>query len=222
MIKKLKAHKWLSMMSAVFIGLGLVFYFNAFFSKGVYFYDHFLPEVDSQSGTVYQNRNYKIEVTEAKNTASEVDVIYTFPYDEPQTYSLAFRDGTNWGRGIAYVEDDQGEIITEEDDDYFSNAPTFYVNSVPVDGYQLSPKHVVDMAKGDYYQIRGQVDLLIMAFIIFIITAVDITFPLFFFKLKYFLSVNDPEPSDFYLAIQRMSWIALPIMGLFIMLLAIT
>lgn len=52
---------------------------------------------------------------------------------------------------------------------------------------------------------------------------IDILFPRFFFLLSHSLSVNHPEPSDFYLMTQRISRVLEPViaavlllMGLFI------
>lgn len=42
---------------------------------------------------------------------------------------------------------------------------------------------------------------------------VDIYFPNLFFNMRYGLSVNNPEPSDYYLAIQKVGWVFLPIIA---------
>lgn len=40
-----------------------------------------------------------------------------------------------------------------------------------------------------------------------LLAAVDIAFPLAFFYLRYSFSVNNPEPSDFYLSMQKVGWV---------------
>ena len=40
-----------------------------------------------------------------------------------------------------------------------------------------------------------------------LLAAVDIAFPLVFFYLRYSFSVQNPEPSDFYLSMQKVGWV---------------
>lgn len=51
-----------------------------------------------------------------------------------------------------------------------------------------------------------------------LLTAVDIAFPLAFFYFRYSFSVNNPEPSDFYLSMQKVGWVVgtAVILGLYI------
>ena len=46
------------------------------------------------------------------------------------------------------------------------------------------------------------------------IAALDIAFPKALFYLRHFLSVQDPEPTDFYLAMQKVSWVILTAVAL--------
>ena len=38
----------------------------------------------------------------------------------------------------------------------------------------------------------------------------DVAFPLALFKLQHMLDVRDPEPTDFYLGMQRVGWVIYP------------
>jgi len=49
--------------------------------------------------------------------------------------------------------------------------------------------------------------LLAMAVAFAVITAVAVAFPEHLFHWNHFLSVRNPEPTDFYLATQRISWV---------------
>jgi len=77
------------------------------------------------------------------------------------------------------------------------------------------------MATKKDVEFRGQIPFLLMALIILLITWVDIKFPLFLFTLRHFMSVEDPEPSEFYLMMQKLSWYVLPIIALGLMVMAI-
>ncbi|MFA9377156.1 MAG: hypothetical protein ACERKZ_10450 [Lachnotalea sp.] len=50
---------------------------------------------------------------------------------------------------------------------------------------------------------------------------IDIKFPLFFFQTRHLLEVSNPEPSDFYMFMQRISWVVYPVIGTVLMIMAI-
>jgi hypothetical protein len=65
------------------------------------------------------------------------------------------------------------------------------------------------------------VRFLMPAIFLIIFTVIDRMFPLFFFKLRHFLDVKDPEPSDLYIAVQRLSWYAYPVITAILLIAAI-
>lgn len=73
--------------------------------------------------------------------------------------------------------------------------------------YELMPSQVVRFAHGPSTTCRG--DWLIYALGVFLslITAVAAAFPEHLFHWNHFLSVRDPEPTDFYMDCQRVSWV---------------
>lgn len=73
--------------------------------------------------------------------------------------------------------------------------------------YELFPSQVMRFVNGSATACRG--DWLIYALAVFLslITAVCAAFPEHLFYLNHFLSVRDPEPTDFYMACQRVSWV---------------
>lgn len=73
--------------------------------------------------------------------------------------------------------------------------------------YELFPTEVVRFAHGPSTTCRG--DWLIYALGVFLslITAVAAAFPEHLFHWNHFLSVRDPEPTDFYMDCQRVSWV---------------
>lgn len=50
---------------------------------------------------------------------------------------------------------------------------------------------------------------------------IDFRYPLFFFRLSHCIDVDDPQASEFYIAMQRASWIIYPIIGVALMIAAI-
>lgn len=94
-----------------------------------------------------------------------------------------------------------------------------YDNHSPFDdSYNVSIHHVVTTAFRDNVITRGSWPFLILAMLLLLITAIDIKWPLFIFTLNNFLSVKNPEPSDFYISMQKISWVVFPVISLFMLL----
>jgi hypothetical protein len=128
------------------------------------------------------------------------DIIFEGRYREGDVF-LFDKNGEPVFEGI-------GRIIVNNQNPYKSDYEIYLIN-------------VVKLASGEYEEIRGKVELLIMALFLIAIIAIDIKFPLFFFQLKHFLSVKDPEPSEFYIAMQRATWYVIPAIAVIILLAAI-
>ena len=47
-----------------------------------------------------------------------------------------------------------------------------------------------------------------------LLAAAMVAFPRFFFRFQHALSVRDPEPTDFYLAMQKVNWVLLTAVAL--------
>lgn len=89
------------------------------------------------------------------------------------------------------------------------------------DDYKISAIKVIDLVALANDTIRGELGYLILAILIFVLTLIDIKYPLLFFNLKYMFSVKDPEPSEFYISMQQISWIVMPIIGLILLIVAV-
>lgn len=234
---------FLKVLLCIFVIAVMIFYFKAFFTTGVYFNDTFLKKkvVNSDSHYIGESLYGTIHITVkgVKNKDRYADVIYSLPNGIHMQYTVTFKDASNWDLGIVNIKDEKGNIIFEGfEGEYDKDSPFLYDKSgkpliedvirVVIDGenpydedYTVPLKNVADMATFSNDTIRGRYDYLILAIFIFIFTAVDIKFPLFFFKLKHFLDVKDPEPSDFYVFMQRISWYVLPVIGIILMITAI-
>lgn len=59
---------------------------------------------------------------------------------------------------------------------------------------------------------RGSIGLYLLMVLLTLILMVDVAYPLALFKLKHRLDVRDPEPTDFYLAMQKAGWVLYPML----------
>lgn len=177
-----------------------------------------------------------ITVNGLKNTQSDVEVNYSLPNDLLKKYTVNFKDAGNWDLGINHIKDGEGNIIFEGEyrkDSLFlydkSGQPVIDFSSrVHIDGvtpynqdYNIPLKSMVDLANFSNETIRGRYYFIVFAIILIVITAIDVKFPLFFFMLKNHWDVRDPEPSDFYITMQRCSWYAIPSIALILFISAI-
>jgi len=215
------------------------FYFKVFFTTGVYFDDTFLKKEVENSESHYIGKSIygdiSIIVKGLKNKQNSAKVIYRLPNDINMQYTVSFENTSNRNLSIVSVKDEKGNIIFEgkynKDSPFLidnNGEPLMDYGQIIVneenpynEGYTIPIKNVVDMATFSNDTIRGRYEYLILAAILFIFTAIDIKFPLFFFNLRHFLNVRDPEPSDFYIAMQRIGWYVYPAIGVVLMIAAI-
>ena len=226
----------LSLFLIVLLGL----YFKAFFTTGVYFDDIFLKKEVVSSDTYYKGKNrfgrIQITVKGQLNKNNSADVLYSFPNNINKQYTVTFKAAKDWTLGIENIKDEDGKIIFEgeyQKGSYFlfdKNGEPFMDDTINVfiegqnpytEEYRVPLKNVADFALFGVESIRGKYEFLIMAILIFLYTALDIKYPLFLFNLKNGLSVKDPEPSDLYLTMQKFSWYASPVIGIFLMIAAL-
>ena len=67
----------------------------------------------------------------------------------------------------------------------------------------------------------GTPELMLIALMMLIFWLIDVWFPNFFFTMRYSMSVNNPEPSDYYLAVQQAEWVIIPILVVIFMALSL-
>jgi hypothetical protein len=171
-----------------------------------------------------------------KNEHKSSEVTFRLPGDLNFNYTVNFIDKNYWDTGIDSIVDQNGSILFEGGDNGNTNILIRNNNKRPIfedpkstrsyvvrdKYYKISPKAISDLAYGDIARFRGNFEILFVAIIFFVVTIIDINFPLFFFKLNHFLSVRDPEPSEFYLTMQRASWVIMPLIGIILLILAVT
>ncbi|MCT2536282.1 hypothetical protein NC661_13405 [Aquibacillus koreensis] len=219
------------LLSIIILGLAFL-YCKSFFSYGIYFgHDQvFLKKKETVSEIQYigdnWRGNYQITIKGEKNDRASADVTYELPNNIKRDFKIKLKDANNWEKGIENIENENGKIVLSEngqivDEPIVDIGFEEYGESPYTDDYQVPLRSIEDLVIGAEDRIRGEVTLVIIAFFIFIYTAIDYKFPLLFFKLSNFLEVRDPEPHDFYLFMQRLSWYMFPIIGLIILVLAL-
>ncbi|SKC79272.1 hypothetical protein [Maledivibacter halophilus] len=234
-LKKAYIKIFLSILIIFILGI----YFKTFFTIGVYFNDTFLKKEVISSDNHYRDEDIygDIHITVKQNNDESVQVLYRLPNNINEEYTVNFKEASNGESEVDSIEDEEGEIIFEGK--YIKGSSILLdKNGEPIlDGifrisfpgqnpyennYKISLLNIVKFATFEKDRIRGKVELLIFAVFILIIWLIDIKFPLFFFKLRNFLEVKDPEPSEFYIMIQRISWFVYPAIALVLLIVAIS
>ena len=212
----------------------LFFYFKTFFTSGIYFGEVFLKKEIVVSDIHYRGSDvygdYHIMVTGINNKDKSTDVIYRLPSNINRKFKVTFKDVDSEYRDWKNVTiaDEKGNLLFEgqyQEETLFlidkNGKPMmdFAVRAVvngesPYDEeFEVPLKEVADIASFASETIRGEYPYLFIALILFAVLLIDIKFPLLFFNLEHFLDVRDPEPSDYYLFMQKASHYVLPIVG---------
>lgn len=215
-------------------------YFLAFFTTGAKYDDTFLKKEVVASDTHYVGRNIwgtiHITVKSLDETQRNFNVIYRLPNNINKAFTVNFTEAdNNLDRGVI-IKDESGSLLFEgeyhrEGSFLFDKNGHLFIDGISqasVSGqspynsyYKIYLGNVVSFAAFENDTIRGDVRFLLLAVFLIILTAIDMRFPLFFFKLKYAFAVNDPEPSDFFLAMQRISWYAYSIIAFILLICAV-
>lgn len=236
---------FIKIIIGILIILIFIFYFKVFSTKGAYFYGIFLKKEVFSSGTQYTGNSKKGSIQiivkgQIKNQSS-VDVIYRLPNNVNYYYTVNFDDVTGPYIGIQNIKDKDGKIAFSggnysRDIHYLTSkdGQTIFDTQVIVNGEspynsdyiiypdnEVSLSNVVSFATSENDLIRGQYEYLVPAIFILVFTLIDIKFPLFFFYIRNFLVVKDPEPSELYTTIQRAGWLIGPAIAFILMIAAI-
>lgn len=233
--------KYIIILLSILLLLILTIYFKTFFTTGAYFEDTFLKKEVISSDNHYIGKSMygdiHIIVKGIENKHKSANIIYRLPNNINKQYTVNFKDASNWGLGIENIKDGHGKKIFEGEykkGDRFlfdkSGKPLlkgsirFRMDGVNPykNGYKISLLNIAKFANFEKDRFRGDFELLMLAILLFVLVTIDIKFPLFFFTISHFLDVKDPEPSDFYIMMQRMSWVAYPLIAVVLMITAIT
>jgi len=205
-------------------------YFKVFFTKGVVYDEVFLKKVVSGKETKYTGRgrwgDIHITVRGIKGIDDNINVILMLPGNITGEYNVSFENDDSHFMEKVIIKDNSNNIIFEgryREGDIFlydKNGEPFIegIGYITVNeqspynpDYKIYLKSVADFASGEGEQIRGDVRTLLLSLLLTIILVIDIKYPLFFFRLRHAISVENPEPSGFYITMQRISWYIYPV-----------
>ena len=117
-----------------------------------------------------------------------------------------FSGGCDRDSGALYLEDGSREIGPLVH--YFTSYSSSW------DNFALEASDVVRFAMGPDTVCRGSWTAYALGVFFSLLAATMVAFPRFFFRFQHALSVRDPEPTDFYLAMQKVNWVLLTAVAL--------
>lgn len=214
----------LLVLSSIILVIFLIWYITFFNQKVINFNGESLVQTKLDDSTQYKG-NYLfdpilITVQNNDQNTEEIIVEYNLPNNLYFKYLVYFEKTQNYGKKIRILQDNKEifngiynnsqsslYLYTNNMEPYLDDELRIIVNNdyYPRD-YTPSLSSIARFATGDGVENRGNIYLIIMFFIVLIIYFIDIKFPLFFFVLHNFMSVKDPEPTEFYLFMQKLSW----------------
>lgn len=82
----------------------------------------------------------------------------------------------------------------------------------PWHGFEVDKHHAMGFALGPKLEARGSWGMYFLLLFLTLLLALDAAFPMSLFYLRHCCDVRDPEPSDFYLACQKIGWAVYPLL----------
>lgn len=207
---------------SIIILMGL--YFFAFFTKDANYDDTFLRKEVIYSDNHYIGRNQwgniHITVKGLEGKDNNFEVIFRLPNNINKAFTVNFTDDDNFRHGVSiknesdkllfegYYRKDSPFLFDKNDNPFLEGTGLIFINdqSPYNSDYNIYFENIVRFAAFENDTIRGDVRFLLFAILLIIVTAIDLKFPLFFFNLRYFIAVEDPKPSELYIAMQRIFW----------------
>lgn len=239
-----KYNKLIKVAIIILIFLSLI-YLRFFFQKGILYDDVFLVQKKTSEGIDFQGKsrwgNLKLTVKDDHLKEGNIIVDYHLPNNIHNKYEVEFTevmpnykqkvkitDRTGQvifkgfytaNSGFIFLTDELEEIVFPElHFDIIENPPKNPYDS----SYEITPYNIINLATKRNLGIRGKGQPFVFAILLLIITAIDIKYPLLFFRLDTFLNVEDAKPSEFFLTMQKIGWFAMPFISLILLIVAVT
>lgn len=204
------------------------------FRKGVVFEETLLRCTESGESRVYSGKAHgeEIEITVTHVSDTLTEVVYVI--------GDRIRDVCTLETGLPEIRTEHGSMvkqlcITRNDRILFEGGrdpdqefgwydkdgqwdPTIMmaVSSVVYSGqdhwdrYETTAGSVIAFANGPELVHRGSIGLYLLMAALTLLLMLDVAYPRVLFHLQHFLDVRDPEPSDFYLGMQKVAWVIYP------------
>ena len=204
--------------------------------KGVEFEGGLLRRTETEEPVIYngkvQGERVKITVTDCpdeQRTAVEVQVgdrvrdecvvetgLPPIQADQlgPVEHIRITRNGQLLFEGGYTAEHDMGWYDLEGNWDPFTMSVSY--SSTAGDDYwehyETDRGTILSFARGPQLVSRGSWELYFAMLLLSALLALDAAYPLALFRCQHMCDVKDPEPSDFYLGMQRAGWCIYPIL----------
>ncbi|MCD6322332.1 MAG: hypothetical protein J7L77_04840 [Clostridiales bacterium] len=240
----LKKEKWILITFIILCCILTALYLIVFFQPGIKMEGEFLIKHKSEGQVLYKSDSLwgemKIFRLGHKNVDAMAEIIYELPGNINRYYKVTFANKNNWREGIVQIKDENGDVLFYGTSMYSypfllnasgnpyrepHNSSVYFgggVQKSPFDEeYEISLAQVANIASGYRGNIRGDGKLLFLAAFMILIVTIDFLNPLLLFDLRHVLWANNAEPSDFYIAIQRLGWSVYPIMIIVLLLLSL-
>ena len=202
--------------------------------KGVYFEGALLrPSFPSENVTVYTGKAHgdPVTVTVTRDSAARATVEFSirgvlddvfvveYPLEPVRTEYGHTVDGVRVTKnGKPLFEGGYGAADSYgwyDLDGAFDSSGFFTVRggtSDPWYGFEVGKHYAMRFALGPELESRGSWGMYFMMLVCTLFAALDVAFPMSVFYLQHCCDVRDPEPSDFYLASQKVGWVVFPLL----------
>jgi len=210
---------------------------------GIYYKDTFLKKEIVQEEIHYKSKGKHGDaeiIVKGKGRLdqnSKAEVIFNFPDGVSQQYIVYFNGSDKGNLNNVEIKDSnenslfagkyiRNSIVLYDEynkpfyDDYIKSV-IYAEGSMDTSDHKVPYKEIVELSLLEKDRIRGDIKLMAVAVMLIVITFVDIKWPLFLFKLSYFLSVENPQPTELYISMQKISWVLFSVMALILLLTAI-
>ena len=228
--ERTKMQKMILVILAAMILLFGVLNVVSLFRKGVVFDEHLLRIYETEDSTVYSGKVHREEVSvTVRSDLQQVEYtvrdrihdIYTIEYP---LESIKTEFGT--ANGIRILKNDK--VLFEGG--YFPNQDfllwvdpngewdagiqiSYGTYGEPEKAPQeLTKSNVMYFLEGPEVVHRGSIGLYVLMVAMTLLLMLDVAHPLVLFKLQHMLDVRDPEPTEFYLGMQRVGWVIYPVL----------
>jgi len=205
-----------------------------FFNKGVVFHDSLLKKTTTSESVSYSGKAYgeSIEITVTPSTDGKQTEV-TFQIGN------RYRDICTLERGLPSIKTEHGKTVEgiriskngrvmfdggydfdgSEYRTWYNKDGTMdmsryigfgYVGSDYWGSYETTSNSVMRFAQGPELVHRGHIGLYFMMVLLSLLLLLDVTHPTALFYMQHACDVRDPEPSDFYIAMQKVGWVIYP------------
>ena len=194
--------------------------------KGVLFEETLMDVTIEEGKTVYTGKIQGVPVAITVSRGDGTDIVtYQAEDAEADVYTMEYplepiqTDGHGMVPGIRILKngnvlfrgayDPDGEFLAwfDENGDWDAGITITGVYDGYARNLELSKGNVMYFANDPELTARGSWGLYLLLVLITAVLAFDVWYPTALFYLQHSCDVRDPEPSDFYIASQKISWV---------------